>query len=232
MKMKKYSLLLISALSVSSIFAQSMGSTISLTVGSATALGDFGSQDADASNAGGAGSGLTFDLAAKVDGTPKYKNFGFNILLKLQVNPIGQDFADDFVAGFPAGTTASFGAYMLTGYMIGTHYNWKLSDKFAVQPKVLIGSMDAKSPQFDVSFLGNKFAEIAAGEASTFTTLLGADLVYDIGKIRLQAGYDFVIANPKYDVKFIDVSSGTTDSYVWDQSLRTYNFSVGLGYHF
>ena len=81
-------------------------------------------------------------------------------------------------------------------------------------------------------FNGNKFAEIAAGEASTFTTLFGADLVYDIGKIRLQVGYDFVIANPKYDVKFIDVSSGTTDSYVWDQSLSTYNFNLGLGYHF
>jgi len=217
---------------MSSIFAQSMGSTISLTVGSATALGDFGLQDADAANAGGAASGLTFDLGVKADGTPEYKNFGLNLLLKLQVNPMGQDFADDFLKDFPGGTTASFGAYTLTGYMIGTHYNWRINDNFGIQPKVLIGLMDAKSPQIEMSFMGVKFAEITSGEASTFTSLIGADLVYDIGKFRLQAGYDFVSANPKFNVNLVDVSSGTKDARVWEQSLRTYNFNLGLGYHF
>lgn len=232
MRTKNYIFTLFLCLGTQTLIGQADDAKIiSLNVGSAAALGDFGNQDPNNADAGGAGSGLSFDLGLKMDGTEDLKNFGLNLLMKLQVNPVGQEYADAFVNELGSGTTATFGTYSLTGYMIGTHYNIRIGDNFKIQPKVLLGYMDAKSPQIDVSFMGAKVAQITRGETSTFAALLGADIGYDIGKFRIQAAYDYVVASPSYNVKLVSATTGTSEDRVWKQSLVTYNFSIGLGYH-
>lgn len=209
---------------ISKLCAQDYSRSISLSIGSATPLGDFANTDVNNSSAGGAVGGACFDFEYKIRATKSLGLFG---IVKTQSNSLDKD----FVRLMASGLGANYTNWKLSGYMLGAYYNMESNNKF-VHPKIAFGLLDATTPEMNFTSGGATVLTVKSATSLTFATLLGVDLGYDFNRFRLQFQYDFLLANPSFSQKYLDASGQILDTRTMDQSMKTYNVKIGLGYRF
>jgi len=208
--------------------AQQYNFSVSVALGTATPLGDFGSLDADNVNAGGAAGGSCLDLELK-GLIPNAKGIGTIFMLKTQANGVSTKYLDD--AGF-TGQDFTVGAWSLQGYMGGVFYDYRTSEKFFIQPKLMFGALTATSPYYDLYVFDDLIYSQNSATATALSSLLGVDFGIDLGRFRLQGQYDFIFAKPTFNVVAEDYLMNTEDTYSVTQRMRTYNVKLSVGYNF
>jgi|GEM_PF-4834448 hypothetical protein len=219
----------LAASTVQTTFAQEYNFSVSVGLGTATPLGEFASQDADKESSGGAIGGSCFDIELK-GLIPNAKGLGSIFMLKNQVNSVGKNYLDD--AGVTAFDEYSVGSWVLSGYMGGAFYEYRTSEKFFIQPKLMVGALTAKTPSINL-FGGNDLLVSQNPASSTvFSSLLGIDFGVDLGRFRLQGQYDFMFAKPTFNVVVEDYIFNTEEVYSFSQRMRTYNVKFSVGYNF
>ena len=132
---QKLSILVLMSLFSKSAAAQQYNFSVSVGLGTATPLGDFGSLDADNVNAGGAAGGSCLDLELK-GLIPNTKGIGTIFMLKTQANGVSKKYLDD--AGF-ADQDYVVGAWSLQGYMGGAFYEFRTSEKLVLYRFMWVG---------------------------------------------------------------------------------------------
>jgi hypothetical protein len=210
------------------ILAQNYNHSVSVGIGTATPLGDFGSLDVDNENAGGATGGSCLDLELK-SLIPNANGIGAIFMLKTQANAVSKKFMSD--AGLSE-DEYTVGAWSLQGYMGGAFYEFRSSEKFFVQPKIMIGALTARSPYYDIYLLDELIFTRNSATATAFSSLLGIDFGVDLGRFRLQGQYDFMFAKPTFNGVDEDYIMNTEDIYSLTQKMRTYNVKFSIGYNF
>ena len=218
---------LCSVLALNFANAQDFKHSISLSFGTATPKGDFGSIDINNDNAGGAASGICIDLEYK--GFLFHDKIGLLGLIKNQINPMDADY---LALQTPTGMTVTSDNWVLNGYMVGAFYDIQLGEKGFIHPKVGFGMLNATSPKLAFNVGGVDFLTINSASATTFSTLFGADFGLNLGKFKLQAQYDFLMANPTFNQKAVDETGTVVGTNDMKQSMQTYNVKLGIGYNF
>lgn len=204
--------------------------TSSLGIGSARPLGQFSAIDADLPSSGGATSGFTVDYEFRTFLSKPY-NLGSVFILKNQFNDLSSAYIKDAAGGF---YNISYGSWSLNGYLVGAFYDYKeqANQYLSIQPKLLFGLLTATDPSMHYYNRGKLYYSKYEAEALAFASLLGIDISCDIGRLHLQASYDFLLAKPTFNPTVFDWSSYTSDIYSYSQKMRTYSFKVSLGYNF
>lgn len=204
--------------------------TSSLGFGSARPLGQFSSMDADLPSSGGAASGFTVDFESRTF-LSKPANLGTVFMVKNQFNGLSSGFIKDAAGGV---YNISYGSWSLNGYLVGAFYDYKepSNQYLSIQPKLLFGLLTATDPSMHYYYRGKLYYSKYEAEALAFSSLLGLDVSCDIGRIHLQASYDFLLAKPTFNPTTFDWISYSSDVYSYAQKMRTYSFKVSLGYNF
>jgi opacity protein-like surface antigen len=232
--MKKLSLFSIVFLMCIFTFAQNK-STISLSIGTTTPMGDFASKDSKKAGAGFANGGLLFDLkySYKIN-----NHFGFTAMLRRQNSPVdAQAYANEVAKSLTSGTvTISSTAWKIGGYMAGFNGTYPINDIFTLQGRALIGFLTAESPELKYTITDAGFtywAKQNAASSSAFAYLFGAGLETKLSeKFVFLTNLDYLGASPEFvGVETID-SLGELYTDTYSQDFATITYSIGLGYKF
>ncbi len=207
--------------------AQDFKHSISLSLGTATPKGDFGSLDINNDKAGGAATGICIDLEYK--GFLFHDKIGVLGLIKNQFNGIDADY---LALQTPSGFEVTYDKWALNGYMIGSFYDVQLGEKGFFHPKLAVGMLNATTPDLKYSFQGENVMFVKAVESTTLSTLFGADFGLNLGNFKLQAQYDYLIANPTFNQKIEDATGTVLGTNEYTQSMQTYNVKLSVGYNF
>jgi hypothetical protein len=231
--MKKTSLFaLLLVLFTTNLLAQKKG-FVSLNLGGANPIGDFGSKESTNSKAGLANLGILLDLAF---GYKFHENIGVTAMIRSQANPIdGQVFADALANALPSGTTAQYSVKSwATGmFLVGPFASFKVSDKFYIEPRVMGGLTSISNPEINITFSNNTWLKQISTDASGFGYLIGAGVKYNlsekwclIGNIDYTgASIDFKDVTTTYSNGFIQKSSNTL-------TFASVNSTIGIGLRF
>jgi len=225
------SLAAILVLSVSG-FCQDKG-YIGLSLGSSTPMGDFASNNPNNNNSGYAKGGAIFDISF---GYKLGKYLGVAALLRGQANPTDAQAIADQIANANPGvsTVVSSKSWGVGGLMVGGYASVPISAKYSFEPRVLIGFLNATSPDITVTVSsgGNSaWIKEASASASAFSYLLGIGVKHDVGKrICLLANVDYLGAKPEFSNVVISNSYGASSIKTFSQSFGTFNVGVGIGY--
>ncbi len=232
--MKKLSLLTVLILLCACTFAQNK-STISLSIGTTTPMGDFASKDLDKTGAGFANGGLLFDLkySYKIN-----NHFGITAMLRRQNSPIdAQAYADEAAKLFSSGTvTINSTSWKIGGYMGGFNGNYPINDIFTLQGRALIGFLTAESPELKFTLTDAGFtywAKQNAATSSSFAYLFGAGLETKLSeKFVFLTNIDYLGASPEFVGVETTNSLGELSTDTYSQDFATITYSIGLGYKF
>ena len=225
--MKKIILTVCTLLVLNAASAQDFKHSVSLSFGTATPLNDFASTDLNNSNAGGASNGLCIDLEYK--GFLFHDKIGVLALIKNQFNGVDKDY---IALQTPPNMTSNVTSWSLGGYMAGAFYDVKFGEKGFVHPKFAFGILDANSPEWKIENNGSTLATLQSANSIAFSTLFGADFGWNLGNFKLQAQYDFILANPQFNTKAVDGSGTVISTGTINQKMQTYNVKLAIGYNF
>lgn len=225
--MKKLLLTICSIVALNAATAQDFKHSVSLSLGTATPKGDFGSIDVNNNKAGGAKVGLCIDFEYK--GFLFHDNIGLLGLIKNQFNGLDADY---LALQTPAGFELTYDNWALNGYMLGAFYDVKLGEKGFFHPKLAIGMLNAKTPDLKYSMQGQNVLFIKAVESTSFSTLFGADFGLNLGQFKLQAQYDYLMASPTFNQKAESTSGNVLSTNEFKQDMQTYNVKLSIGYNF
>lgn len=225
--MRKLILTVCTLVALNAANAQDFKHSVSLSFGAATPLNDFASTDLNNANGGGATDGICFDLEYK--GFLFHEKIGLLALVKNQFNGVDKDY---IALQTPQNTTSSVTSWNLGGYMVGAFYDVKVGEKGFIHPKVAFGILDANTPEWKIENGKNVLVKLESANGVAFSSLFGADFGLNLGKFKLQAQYDFILANPQFNTKAVDVSGTLISSSTINQKMQTYNVKVALGYNF
>ncbi len=225
--MKKTILAVCTVFAFNLVNAQDFKHSISLSFGTATPKGDFGSLDINNNKAGGAAAGICIDLEYK--GFLFHDKIGMLGLIKNQFNPMDGDY---LALQTPVGTTVTSDNWVLNGYLLGAFYDVQLGEKGFFHPKVAVGMLNATSPKLAFETQGINFLTINSASSTGFSTMFGADFGLNLGNFKLQAQYDFLLANPTFNQKAVDETGAVIATNDFTQSMQTYNVKLSVGYNF
>lgn len=206
---------------------------VSLSLGTANPLGDFGSKEVTNDKAGLANLGLVIDLTA---GYIFHDNIGGIVMLRSQANPIdGQVFADALAKQLPSGITSTYSvkSWAIGSFLIGPFGSFKLSEKFDFQPKILVGATSISNPEINVNFSNNSWVKQASTNASGFGYLIGAGVKYNMGeRWCLSGNVDYTGASIDFKDVTTTTSAGTTQKSNITINFASINTTIGIGYKF
>ncbi len=225
--MRKLILTVCTLVALNAANAQDFKHSVSLSFGAATPLNDFASTDLNNANAGGATDGICIDLEYK--GFLFHEKIGLLALVKNQFNAVDKDF---IALQTPLNMISTVTNWSLSGYMVGAFYDVKIGEKGFVHPKVAFGILDANTPEWKIENNGNMLAKLESAKGVAFSSLFGADFGLNLGNFKLQAQYDFILANPQFNSKAVDGSGNVISTSTINQKMQTYNVKIALGYNF
>ena len=225
--MRKLILTVCTLVALNAANAQDFIHSVSLSFGAATPLNDFASTDLTNTNAGGASDGFCIDLEYK--GFLFHEKIGLLAMAKNQFNGVDNDY---IALQTPQNTTSSVTAWSLSGYMAGAFYDVKVGEKGFIHPKVAFGILDANTPEWKIENGNNLLVKLESANGMAFSTLFGADFGWNLGNFKLQAQYDFIVANPQFNMKAVDGTGTIISTGTVNQKMQTYNVKIALGYNF
>lgn len=225
--MRKLILTVCTLVALNAANAQDFKHSVSLSFGAATPLNDFASTDLTNTNAGGASDGFCIDLEYK--GFLFHEKIGLLAMVKNQFNGVDNDY---IALQTPQNTSSSVTAWSLGGYMAGAFYDVKVGEKGFIHPKVAFGILDANTPEWNIENGKNVLVKLEFANVMAFSTLFGADFGWNLGNFKLQAQYDFILANPQFNTKVVDGSVTIISTSTINQKMQTYNVKIALGYNF
>ena len=225
--MRKLILTVCTLVALNAANAQDFIHSVSLSFGAATPLNDFASTDLTNTNAGGASDGFCIDLEYK--GFLFHEKIGLLAMAKNQFNGVDKDY---IALQTPQNTTSSVTAWSLSGYMAGAFYDVKVGEKGFIHPKVAFGILDANTPEWKIENGNNLLVKLESANGMAFSTLFGADFGWNLGNFKLQAQYDFILANPQFNMKAVDGNGTIISTGTVNQKMQTYNVKIALGYNF
>lgn len=225
--MKKLILTVCTLVALNAASAQDFKHSVSLSFGTATPLNDFGSTDVNNQNAGGATDGFCIDLEYK--GFLFHDKIGVLALIKNQFNGLDKDY---IALQTPINMTSTVTNWNLSGYMAGAFYELPLGEKGFIHPKVAFGILDANSPEWKLDMNGNNVVKLESANGIAFSSLFGADFGWNLGNFKLQAQYDFILANPQFNTRAVDGSGALIGTNTINQKMQTYNVKLAIGYNF
>lgn len=225
--MKKLILAVCTLLTLNAASAQDFKHSVSLSFGAATPLNDFASTDLNNANAGGASNGLCIDLEYK--GFLFHDKIGVLALIKNQFNGVDKDY---IALQTPPNMISTVTAWSLSGYMAGAFYEVKVGEKGFIHPKVAFGILDANTPEWKIENNGAIMAKLESANGIAFSSLFGADFGWNLGNFKLQAQYDFILANPQFNTRAVDGSGALIGTSTINQKMQTYNVKLAVGYNF
>ena len=225
--MRKLILTVCTLVALNAANAQDFKHSVSLSFGAATPLNDFASTDLNNTNAGGASDGFCIDLEYK--GFLFHEKIGLLAMVKNQFNGVDNDY---IALQTPQNTTSSVTAWSLGGYMAGAFYDVKVGEKGFIHPKVAFGILDANTPEWKIENGNNVLVKLESSNGMAFSTLFGADFGWNLGNFKLQAQYDFILANPQFNTKAVDGTGTIISTSTINQKMQTYNVKIALGYNF
>jgi outer membrane protein W len=204
--MKKIIFLIVTLASMQS---HAQDNTFYVALGASSPVGDF-------HNAGGAKTGVTFDLGFthKLKG----KKTAFAAQLRGQSYPFNEQT-----------TTANVTTWSASSILVGAMWVLPLTDKIFFQPKIMVGYTIASSPS--VTYSGSTPLSIPSSSGSAFSDVFSATLRYDVWKkMSLLVSVDYFESDPKFNITAS--SSTSSQTYSTDQKMNSINFCAGLGYRF
>jgi len=225
--MKKLILAVCTLLTLNAASAQDFKHSVSLSFGAATPLNDFASTDLNNANAGGASNGLCIDLEYK--GFLFHDKIGVLALIKNQFNGVDKDY---IALQTPPNMISTVTTWSLSGYMAGAFYEVKVGEKGFIHPKVAFGILDANTPEWKIENNGAIMAKLESANGIAFSSLFGADFGWNLGNFKLQAQYDFILANPQFNTRAVDGSGALIGTSTINQKMQTYNVKLAVGYNF
>lgn len=225
--MKKLILAVCTLLTLNAASAQDFKHSVSLSFGTATPLNDFASTDLNNANAGGASNGLCIDLEYK--GFLFHDKIGVLALIKNQFNGVDKDY---IALQTPPNMISTVTTWSLSGYMAGAFYEVKVGEKGFIHPKVAFGILDANTPEWKIENNGAIMAKLESANGIAFSSLFGADFGWNLGNFKLQAQYDFILANPQFNTRAVDGSGALIGTSTINQKMQTYNVKLAVGYNF
>jgi hypothetical protein len=225
--MRKLILTVCTLVALNAASAQDFKHSVSLSFGAATPLNDFASTDLNNANAGGASNGLCIDLEYK--GFLFHDKIGVLALIKNQFNGVDKDY---IALQTPPNMISTVTAWSLSGYMAGAFYEVKVGEKGFIHPKVAFGILDANTPEWKIENNGAIMAKLESANGIAFSSLFGADFGWNLGNFKLQAQYDFILANPQFNTRAVDGSGALIGTSTINQKMQTYNVKLAVGYNF
>ena len=225
--MRKLILTVCTLVALNAANAQDFKHSVSLSFGAATPLNDFASTDLTNTNAGGASDGFCIDLEYK--GFLFHEKIGLLAMVKNQFNGVDNDY---IALQTPQNTTSSVTAWSLGGYLAGAFYDVKVGEKGFIHPKFAFGILDANTPEWKIENGNNLLVKLESANGMAFSTLFGADFGWNLGNFKLQAQYDFILANPQFNMKAVDGTGTIISTSTINQKMQTYNVKIALGYNF
>lgn len=219
-----------------SAFSQTKGYELSLSIGNAIPLGDFASKNEDKEGAGFANSGSVgdFRFSKKFE-----KNWGLIAMGRFQFNSVDVEAIQEAIlkdgsSGLTRIETSST-AWINNGFMFGGFYEHQFG-KLYIEGRTLLGFVTSTLPEQEVTatFGQDRFyINSESKKATSFSTNLGASLKYDIGKNFItKLNFDIFSTNPEFVGVETTTNLGTSEKNTFDQSISTFNISVGFGYRF
>ena len=116
--------------------------------------------------------------------------------------------------------------------MAGAFYDVKVGEKGFIHPKVAFGILDANTTEWKIENGNNLLVKLESANGMAFSTLFGADFGWNLGNFKLQAQYDFILANPQFNMKAVDGTGKIISTGTVNQKMQTYNVKIALGYNF
>jgi hypothetical protein len=116
--------------------------------------------------------------------------------------------------------------------MAGAFYEVKVGEKGFIHPKVAFGILDANTPEWKIENNGAIMAKLESANGIAFSSLFGADFGWNLGNFKLQAQYDFILANPQFNTRAVDGSGALIGTSTINQKMQTYNVKLAVGYNF
>ena len=208
-------------------FCQDKG-FVSINLGPAIPMGDFGSTALNNEDAGFAKTGYFADLSF---GYKLGTNIGVGATLRTQSNGIDKDAILSFyqIFGISEEITIKADPYSCNGLLGGLYGSFPIKGKTSFDFRGFVGFMSCERPEITMSITAFGFTEsftLPGASGTSFAYLLGAGLKIDVSnRVCLNTGIDFLSTSPEF--KLEDPDTGEVDKYT--QSISTINIGVGVG---
>ena len=230
-KMKFTLLLVFLTLLTSNGSAQQKG-YIGIAFGPSIPIGDFASKNFKNDQAGLARVGLHLDInfAYKLG-----KNLGISVLLRGQNNGFDDyTYMNEWNKQIGGSWKMNSSPWSIEGFMFGGNGSYPFAEKFSFESRVLIGFLNAKSPELNITQNGSGGASwLNQSSESTyaFSYILGAGFKFDVSKkICLLFNIDYLKSKPEFrDVEVTSNFGGAPEKNTYSQIYETINLSFGLG---